>query len=412
MDKIKSFFKTNLLLKIVSLAVAFAIWLIVVNISNPEVNVTFTSSIEVDYGESLTSLDKYYSLDTTSAKVSFNVRSNQRRFVSSEDFKVYVDMRDFSITGALPVYVVADDSIKDIISNCSVSPLVVHATTEDMQEKTFDLSADYLGEPAEGFAAAEATVSPNRVTLYGPNSEIGKISRVGFNIDISGATDSIWGTAEFIFYDANNNPIAADVRIVVKNSVSYFVPVYRKKNVSITVQTNGEPKEGYTVESVKCEPNFIEVYGEDSVLQKVNAIILPSYLLNVTDASADVFNSIDIKNYLPDGLYSDTVKNVALIAKISRTGLLPPMLDSPEDTQESTEGDTDLSVEGSDKSESAAEQDAKVSEMEASDKDASGEEASEETAEGQEKDASEKTTSGQEKSSSEKASAGQKKDSM
>ena len=59
MDKIKSFFKTNLLLKIVSLAVAFAIWLIVVNISNPEVNVTFTSSIEVDYCESLTTLDKY-----------------------------------------------------------------------------------------------------------------------------------------------------------------------------------------------------------------------------------------------------------------------------------------------------------------------------------------------------------------
>ena len=142
MDKIKSFFKTNLLLKIVSLAVAFAIWLIVVNISNPEVNVTFTSSIDVDYGESLTSLDKYYSLDTTSAKVSFNVRSNQRRFVSSEDFKVYVDMRDYSITGALPVYVVADDSIKDIISNCSVSPLVVHATTEDMQDKSFDRPAD------------------------------------------------------------------------------------------------------------------------------------------------------------------------------------------------------------------------------------------------------------------------------
>ena len=317
-EKIRNFFKKNKLLKVASLLIALGIWLMVVNISDPEIKSSVSSNIDIDYGESLTNLDKYYSLDSYTAKVTFKVRTNQRTRVSASDFRVYVDMRDYSITGALPVYVTIDDRIKDLVSDVTVAPLVVHATTEDMLEKTFDIEPNIVGTPMEGFAAGTASYTPSHVTVYGPNSEIGKISRIGFNVNIEGASSNVWGTAEFIYYDANDNEITPDSRIVIKNSVSYDVPIYEKKNLTLMAQTTGDPAEGYELGSVNIEPDFVEVYGDKSVLDALTVITLPASLLDISGASSDISASISIRDYLPEGIYTDSVGNIALVARINK----------------------------------------------------------------------------------------------
>lgn len=320
MDRINNFFKKNKLLKLASLLIALGIWLMVVNISDPEIKSSVSSNIDVDYGESLTNLDKYYSLDSYTAKVTFSVRTSQRTRVSASDFRVYIDMRDYSITGALPVYVSVDDRIKDIVSDVNVSPVVVHATTEDMLEKTFDIEPNIVGAPSEGFAVGDINYTPSHVTVYGPNSEIGKISRIGFNVNIEGATSNVWGNAEFIYYDANDNEITPDSRIVIKNSVSYDLPIYEKKNITLMAKTTGDPAEGYELGSVNIEPDFVEVYGDKSVLDALTEISLPASLLDITGASSDISASVSIKDYLPEGVYTSTTGNIALVARINKIG--------------------------------------------------------------------------------------------
>lgn len=337
MDKINNFFKKNKLLKLASVLIALGIWLMVVNVSDPEIKSSVSSSIDVDYGESLTNLDKYYSLDSYTAKVTFSVRTNQRTRVSASDFRVYVDMRDYSITGALPVYVTVDDRIKDIVSDVTVSPLVVHATTEDMLEKTFDIVPNIVGNPSDGFAAGNINYTPSHVTVYGPNSEIGKISRIGFNVNIDGATSDVWGNAEFIYYDANDNEITPDSRIVIKNSVSYDLPIYEKKNITLMAKTTGDPAEGYELGNVNIEPDFVEVYGDKSVLDSLTEITLPATLLDITGASSDISASVSIKDYLPEGVYTNTTGNIALVARINKQGTT---LEQSEESSESADGPT------------------------------------------------------------------------
>ena len=323
MDRIQFFFKHNFKLKLISVFLAFATWLMVVNISNPEVKTSISSAIDVRNGAELIAKDKYYSLDTNSVRLTFNIRQNQRLDITSNDFDVYVDMGDYSITGALPVYFNVSERVKDAVSDVKVDPVVVHASLEDMAEKTFDMTIATQGEPVSGYAVGPVTFSPNRVKLYGPSSEIGRISRIGCTVDVSNASTSIWGNAEFEYYDANDNRFSPDVRIQVRNTVSYYVPILKKKTVSVTVQTTGNPSPGYNLDTVSCEPSFIEVYGEDKVLENVNAIILPDNLLNVSNAVSDVTASIDISEYLPDGIYSDTVGNIALVARITKGNAAP-----------------------------------------------------------------------------------------
>ena len=321
-NKIKGLFKNNKMLKLVSFFVAIGIWLIVVNVSDPEIKSSVSQTIEVDYDETLTNLDKYYNIDNYNAKVSFKVRTTRRTQVSSSDFRVYVDMRDYSITGALPVYVTVDDRVKDIVSDVSVTPLVVHATTEDMQEKTFDLSPTIVGTPQEGFEEGELSYSPSHVTVYGPNSEIGKISRIGFEVNIEGAASAVWGNADFLYYDANDNKITPDTRVVVKNSVSYNIPIYEKKTVTLMAQTSGDPAEGYELGAVNIEPGFVEIYGDKSVIDNMNELVLPDDILDISGATSDVSASVDIKDYLPDGVYTTNVGNTALVARINKQGTI------------------------------------------------------------------------------------------
>ncbi len=323
MNRIQQFFQKNIGLKLISLAAAIILWLVVVNISNPEVKTSVSSPIDIRNGAELTAMDKYYSLDTNTAKLTFNVRQNRRLDITANDFDVYVNMKDYSITGALPIYFNPSDRIKDAVSDVKIEPVVVHATLEDMREKTFDMTITTQGQPMDGYAVGPVTFSPNRIKLYGPNSEIGRISRIGCTVDVSNASANIWGTAEFEYYDANDNRFTPDVRIQVKNAVNYHIPIMKKKTVSVTVQTTGSPSPGYGLDSVTCEPSFLEVYGEDSVLENVNAIILPDTLLNISNATSDVSASIDISSYLPDGIYTDTVGNIALVARITKAGATP-----------------------------------------------------------------------------------------
>ena len=183
-DKIRDFFKHNLIFKLISLAVAFFIWLLVVNISNPEVTETVTAKLKVLYADEFEEAGKTYSIDTENVRISYKVRSDYRRQISPESFDVYVDLRDYSITGAVPIYVEPSSRISDMISDITISPMVAHVDTEDMVETSFAAEAKLVGTPAAGKVAGPVTLSSNEITLYGPSSDISNISRVEFDVNI------------------------------------------------------------------------------------------------------------------------------------------------------------------------------------------------------------------------------------
>ena len=86
MRKFSNWLKQNPMLKLVSLVIAFVIWLAVVNISNPEVNDYVSVELEVVNPEELTNVDQMYSLDTRNVRVSYNVRTRYRNQINSSDF--------------------------------------------------------------------------------------------------------------------------------------------------------------------------------------------------------------------------------------------------------------------------------------------------------------------------------------
>ena len=303
-EKLKELFTHNIVLKLVSIGIAFMIWVMVVNISNPEITDNVTAELSVQYTDELTGIGKTYSLNTTNVRISYKVRSNFRRLIHPSNFKAYIDLRDYSVTGAVPVYVDVDDSVSSYINSISINPIVVHVETEDMVERTFDVITEVVGEPGEGKVTGPVTLSAQTLTLYGPASDLGKIAKVAIDIPVDGALGDISG------------------KTIVKDNINYKASIYNTKTLSVNVSSTGTPADGYALDRIETSPSFVSVYGPQDILDKNDTITIPAEMLDIAGASKNVTVSLNAEQYLPEGLYikgSGELSIAAYITKLQET---------------------------------------------------------------------------------------------
>lgn len=317
-DKIRDFFKHNLIFKLISLAVAFFIWLLVVNISNPEVTETVTAKLKVLYADEFEEAGKTYSIDTENVRISYKVRSDYRRQISPESFDVYVDLRDYSITGAVPIYVEPSSRISDMISDITISPMVAHVDTEDMVETSFAAEAKLVGTPAAGKVAGPVTLSSNEITLYGPSSDISNISRVEFDVNIEAAEAEVSGTAVPVFYDAEGNIIELSTDVLIRNEITYTAQIYSTKEVYVSALVTGTPAVGYILNSINITPDSMEVYGTDEALSGITSITIPEHMIDISEATRNVTVSLNVSELLPEGVTVAGGGDVTVVAVITQ----------------------------------------------------------------------------------------------
>ena len=132
----------NIGLKLLSLFLAFFLWLLVVNVSNPEVERSKEVQVEIVNEGVLTAAGQTYEIvGKNTVTVSYRVRTLDEYRISSSDFRAYIDLEDlYDVTGAVPVSVEVVGH-KELIDSDSVSikPNVIHVETEALQRKRFAL---------------------------------------------------------------------------------------------------------------------------------------------------------------------------------------------------------------------------------------------------------------------------------
>ena len=145
----KKIILSNWRFKLISLLVGFVIWILLVNISNPEVVRTKTVPLTVLNESVLTRAGKTYTLpNSDSVTVSYQVRTRDAYKIQAEDFRATVDLENlYDITGAVPVMVEVVGN-RDLIGGMPTArPGVIRVDTENVQNKVFSLDTHEEGEP-------------------------------------------------------------------------------------------------------------------------------------------------------------------------------------------------------------------------------------------------------------------------
>jgi YbbR domain-containing protein len=149
-------------------------------------------------------------------------------------------------------------------------------------------------------------VTPNVVTVIGPEETISKIEKVQAVCDVSGLSDDITDTVVLKFLDTKGNKVDTSNLTLNASTVTVTVKMDSTKTVPINVETAGTLPNGLELDKITTSPSEIAIKGDASILNDITEITIPSSVINLSTVTADMSTTVDITSYLPDGV---TIQN-------------------------------------------------------------------------------------------------------
>ena len=304
----------NLGFKILAVIFAFALWLTVYNMEDPNKSKQFTVTVTVenaDYPQSL-STPEYANYDTID--VSFYATGSRSviQSLKSSDFTAVADMKNIETenggeTGK--VYIKIDaGKYEDSVKITHQSKQYLEVSFEKYVSKMVDITPVQSGSCADGYVVESVAVdAPTVVTVSGPESEVKKVDKAGAVVNVDGVSSDFTKYVAIKLYDEDNKEIDSAKIEKDEDKASVKVTVLSTKEVKLNFNTYGRPASNYNVVGTTAEINGIEVSsvlikGSAAALNEIDSIDIPGSVLNITGKSENFSKTIDISGYLPDGI--------------------------------------------------------------------------------------------------------------
>lgn len=303
----------NILLKILSLVIAFLVWLIVVNADNPIMTKSFVVTDVQLLNEAYIDADgKMCMQDEEQDPVRVTIKAERKVLdkISASDIRAVADLQQAVSLDTDPVMVPIVAACEGISpDNIQVSPqnLSLHVEDKSTQEFVVNVTTNNT-KPDRGYEVGSLTSNPEKLKITGPESLINKIDKVNASIDVSDATEDVTEETEVTVIDKNGEAFSdADMSYLNVSKVYVTARLWKvRSDVKIRAEYSGTPAEGYVAESVTTTPNVISVAGSDTALQTLeeqnNVIWIPADAVDISGKSTDYEEKVNVSDYLPDGL--------------------------------------------------------------------------------------------------------------
>lgn len=331
----------NFPLKIISVAIAVVVWLIVVNIDDPigtnYYTITNVELINKEYVESSDTVGKMCmpEEDQDTIRVAITATKKIRDKIRVSDITAVADLQQAVSLDTNPVMV-------PITVSCSVSGigpgdikvtpqnLSVNLDEKETQEFVVNVSRGDT-KPGKDYEVGSLTANPEKVRITGPKSLVNKIDKVNATIELNGNTQDFTQDVTLTIIDKNQEALSDSERnsLRIENNAKVVVTARLwkiRQGVKISAGYVGTPAEGYQAGMVKTVPDTISVAGSteglESLAENNNVITIPSESIDISGESSDVETKINIKELLPDNvkLTSDSSEDVWVTVSILPEG--------------------------------------------------------------------------------------------
>lgn len=282
--------------KLLSITLAFLLWLIVVNVEDPQTTRTFydipVEKLNIEVIEQNKKAIEYLDGETVTVRVK-GKRSIVDR-MSSNDIIAYADLERKSITGAIDIEIEVPESL--IVMETEPTMMMVELESIITVQK--EVQPYMEGEPGEGYIYLDPVVTPNNIEVEGPESKIGLIKSVLVPVKISGVTRDVtlYGSPQII--DESNNVIK-DL-VLSANQVQIQVPIEKLKVVDIKENINPTVAEGYELISLSLSQETLQVRGKASVIDITDTLTISG--LDISGIKEDSILTVNVISLLSSGL--------------------------------------------------------------------------------------------------------------
>jgi len=307
--KKKNWFKkltNNWSLKLFSLMAAFLLWLVVMAIENPEDRKTFYNiPVKLVNTDVLTDENMVFEVvDKTDVvrSVTILAKKSIRDELSSSDIVAEADFANLTKANTVEIRFYSL-RYNEEISDISGSTEMLKLNIEDKKTKRLTLIVETTGDVENGYFINSITPDQNRIEISGPESVVSKVASARVRVDVTDSNSNISEYSDVILYDAEGKEVSKENISLSVYSVLVKVEILDTKTVPLRYEVEGMPAEGYLFAGViDSTPHMVVVGGTTETLANVTAIIVPAEVLNITERTEDLQLTIDVKDYLPEGV--------------------------------------------------------------------------------------------------------------
>ena len=294
--------KHDVWLRLLALILAFILWIITREMTNPtrttpveDISLTITGEDELKSNYGLSVIEYPETVDIT-VRGPVNEISNSRlrnRITAVVDVS---GITDGAGEYTLPVRISTGSS--DIEANSvSVRVLVDEVTTEAVPVRV-----DATGTPATGYrAGTPEPTTTKELTIEGPASELAEVAYAYGTVDVSGRNSTFTSECQISLYNDAGEPITGTHVTTQTDTVTVRAPIYPVESIPLAVTlTDGDTLTTDQVD-VDIKPRNISLLGDQNTLASLTEINLGTIDLDTVRTGV----AIEMEIPLPDGVRLD-----------------------------------------------------------------------------------------------------------
>ncbi len=286
---------SNTFYKIISVVVALALWVYVIQAENPTKTVTINDvQVQLLNEESLTTRGLALSGEATyTVDVKIKAKRAELTNISEKDIIANADLFGYSMgKNYIPVTVSAPEGVTIL----EVKPIKINVVIEELIEVAKPIRVNFMGQLDDGEEAGQISTSPQEIQVSGAKSEVSAVSYIKADISTSKLTAE--GSAIQTKAVAVNS--SGDVVQNVRLSSSFIDVTAKLCNVAevpLNVQIGGEVAPIYQVTDMDV-PDSIKIKGSADALAGITELTASAIDISTVASTSKI--PLDIP--LPEGV--------------------------------------------------------------------------------------------------------------
>lgn len=308
---------------ILSVVVAFSLWLYVVNNVSQEDDVTFYNIPVVMEGESVLTEQNLMITGRSTQVVSVNLsgkRSDLNK-INNGNLTAKVNLSKIEEPGeniALPYTLSYPDGVSaNDFTEDTRNPAYIYVDVDTRRTREVPVQPKWTGSRSEDYIydTENAVLDYPMITIIGPASVADLIDHAEIEIDLTEQVKSISESYRYTLCDANGDPVDAERITTNVEEVHLDVPIQRIREVKLSVDViyGGGANESNT--QVTIEPTSLRLSGGDAVLAEFGETYTVA-TLNLADIEKSQPFTYTLT--LPEGITNQTgVNEVTVLVKFS-----------------------------------------------------------------------------------------------
>lgn len=307
--------KYNIMLKFLSVIAAVVLWFFVMSVINPEITTTYRNVKVTLKGVTELYESREYSIvsdKNMTLDVTLRGTRNDILKLNKSDIEVVCDVSQITGDGEnrIECTVITPNSN---ISVANRNELKVTVVVDKITEKEISVKAEFDGELEENLSLGNEELSPSKIVVKGPKSEVNSISHAIVKTDISELKETTTRTLPVIVIGNDGKELKLEYSQLLTKMIDVKIPVYLIKEIHLSVAVNPGGKLTEDDVAITITPSKIKLFGERSIIEEIQSISIG--MINLKDIVHGDRKQMDI--VLPPGTrcLNDSIATVTIEIK-------------------------------------------------------------------------------------------------